>query len=103
VLTKTSPLVGGALAKPNENIPHLVPAFLHGLFDKYPYMLPSMTACLIAVVSFTYTLVFMKEVAISTAYTYHLLTRLPLDAPVKAPQKGPQCQWHLDPALTVWH
>ncbi|CEL55793.1 putative membrane protein YCR023C OS=Saccharomyces cerevisiae (strain ATCC 204508 / S288c) GN=YCR023C PE=1 SV=2 [Rhizoctonia solani AG-1 IB] len=55
------PLVGGALAKPNENIPHLVPAFLHDFFDKYPYMLPSMAACTVAVMSFTFILVFMEE------------------------------------------
>ncbi|CAE6480427.1 unnamed protein product [Rhizoctonia solani] len=55
------PLVGGALANPNENIPHLVPAFLHGLFDKYPYMLPSLAACAVAAMSFTFVLLFMSE------------------------------------------
>ncbi|CAE6424689.1 unnamed protein product [Rhizoctonia solani] len=55
------PLVGGALADPNQSIPHLVPAFLHDVFDKYPYMLPSMAACTVAVMSFTFVLFFMKE------------------------------------------
>ncbi|KAH7341380.1 major facilitator superfamily domain-containing protein [Rhizoctonia solani] len=55
------PLVGGALANPNENIPHLVPAFLHDLFDKYPYMLPSLAACAVAAMSFTFVLLFMNE------------------------------------------
>ncbi|EUC56946.1 MFS multidrug transporter [Rhizoctonia solani AG-3 Rhs1AP] len=55
------PLVGGALADPNQSIPHLVPAFLHDVFDKYPYMLPSMAACTVAAMSFTFVLFFMKE------------------------------------------
>ncbi|ELU44175.1 hypothetical protein AG1IA_01785 [Rhizoctonia solani AG-1 IA] len=55
------PLVGGALANPNESIPHLVPAFLHGLFDKYPYMLPSMAACTVAAMSFAFVFIFLEE------------------------------------------
>ncbi|KDN40768.1 hypothetical protein RSAG8_07943, partial [Rhizoctonia solani AG-8 WAC10335] len=55
------PLVGGALADPNKNIPHLIPAFLHEVFDKYPYMLPSMAACTVAAMSFAFVLLFMKE------------------------------------------
>ncbi|CAE6414863.1 unnamed protein product [Rhizoctonia solani] len=55
------PLVGGALADPNQSIPHLVPAFLHDFFDKYPYMLPSTAACTVAVMSFTFVFLFMKE------------------------------------------
>ncbi|KAB5593958.1 membrane protein [Ceratobasidium theobromae] len=50
------PLLGGALVNPNENIPHLIPSFLRGIFAKYPYMLPSMTTCLIATTSFIFTL-----------------------------------------------
>lgn len=55
------PLVGGALANPNVNIPHLVPASLHGLFDDYPYLLPSLAACAVATMSFTFVLLFMEE------------------------------------------
>ncbi|CAE6362913.1 unnamed protein product [Rhizoctonia solani] len=55
------PLVGGALAKPNENIPQLIPAFLHDLFGEYPYMLPSIAACTVAAMSFTFVFVFMEE------------------------------------------
>ncbi|CAE6515793.1 unnamed protein product [Rhizoctonia solani] len=55
------PLVGGALANPNQSIPHLVPAFLHDLFDKYPYLLPSATACMVTILSLIFTFFFMKE------------------------------------------
>ncbi|CUA69036.1 putative membrane protein YCR023C [Saccharomyces cerevisiae S288c] [Rhizoctonia solani] len=55
------PLVGGALADPNQSIPHLVPGFLHDLFDKYPYLLPSVAACTVAAMSFAFVLFFMTE------------------------------------------
>ncbi|KAG9081657.1 hypothetical protein FRC06_005465 [Ceratobasidium sp. 370] len=55
------PLIGGALAQPNQNIPHLIPSFLRSLFDKYPYLLPSGVASAVAATSFTFALTFMKE------------------------------------------
>ncbi|QRV90136.1 major facilitator superfamily transporter [Ceratobasidium sp. AG-Ba] len=55
------PLVGGALAQPNENIPHLIPSFLRELFNTYPYLLPSGVAATIATLSFTFVLIFMDE------------------------------------------
>ncbi|KAG9077657.1 hypothetical protein FS749_010433, partial [Ceratobasidium sp. UAMH 11750] len=55
------PLIGGALAQPNQNIPHLIPSFLRSLFDKYPYLLPSGVAAAVAAMSFTFALTFMEE------------------------------------------
>ncbi|KAG8737783.1 hypothetical protein FRC10_007810 [Ceratobasidium sp. 414] len=59
--TFIGPLIGGALAQPNKNIPHLIPTFLRSLFEKYPYLLPSGVAAAIAAISFTFALTFMKE------------------------------------------
>ncbi|KAF8599589.1 MFS general substrate transporter [Ceratobasidium sp. AG-I] len=55
------PLIGGALAEPNKNIPHLVPSILHGLFEEYPYLLPSMVATIVAAMSLLFVMIFMKE------------------------------------------
>ncbi|CAE6478163.1 unnamed protein product [Rhizoctonia solani] len=59
--TFIGPLIGGTLANPNESMPHLVPASLHGLFNKYPYMLPSLATCVVTVMSFAFLLLFMEE------------------------------------------
>ncbi|KAG8784198.1 hypothetical protein FRC12_018888 [Ceratobasidium sp. 428] len=59
--TFIGPMIGGALAQPNENIPYLIPSFLTSLFDKYPYLLPSGAAATIAAISFGFVLIFMKE------------------------------------------
>ncbi|KAG9119728.1 hypothetical protein FRC07_005099, partial [Ceratobasidium sp. 392] len=59
--TFIGPLIGGALAQPNVNIPSVIPSFLTSLFDKYPYLLPSGASAAIAAISFTFVLIFMKE------------------------------------------
>lgn len=58
-------LLGGYLSKPVENLPSLFGEgslfYFHGLFERYPYSLPCLTASFITSLSFLLGLFFLKE------------------------------------------